>query len=75
LSKDAVDIVTTKIVDRMILKVELRNETLDLRIHFENGLILEVLPNSWGYEAWNLQKRLGQEWIALGGVNLVEFKR
>jgi Family of unknown function (DUF6188) len=72
--KNAVDIVTARIADHTILKVEVRDEILDLRVHFDGGCVLEVIPDSTGYEAWNLQQQPGQEWIALGGGDLVEFK-
>lgn len=71
---DAAARVMEYLENRGITEAILREGTLDLCIHFDNGFILEVLSDSCGYEAWNLQQRPGQEWIAQGGGNLVEYK-
>lgn len=58
--------VTVRIVNRAIVAVELREGTLDLRIQFETGHVLEVIPDSSGYEAW-IVHRSKQQFIAVGG--------
>ncbi len=62
--------VTARIVNRAIVAVQLREGTLDLRIQFETGHVLEVIPDSSGYEAW-IVRRSKQQFIAVGGGDLL----
>jgi hypothetical protein len=68
----AVDL-TRLLANLAINKVELNENTLDLRIILEGDIVIEVIPDSAGYESWNLQQGK-QQWIAQGGGNLVEYK-
>ena len=53
----------------IVVGVELRRESLDLEFHFNTGHVLQIIPNSSGYEAWHLA--IGaQEFIAIGGGKL-----
>ena len=56
-----------------VSSVNLRQGPSDLTIHFENGVSLEVLNMSSGYEAWvcNIQK--GPTIVAQGGGTNVSF--
>jgi hypothetical protein len=56
-----------------LVSVELRDGTLDLRLIFENGRALEIIPDSSGYEAWTLQ-RADQQYIAVGGGTLAVWE-
>ncbi len=56
-----------------IQKVELTEGTLDLRLFFENGYVFEMLPNSSGYEAWDITNSVDR-YIAVGGGTLSEFR-
>ena len=56
-----------------LVAVELRDGTLDLRLTFENGRVLEIIPDSSGYEAWTLQ-RADQQYIAVGGGSLAVWE-
>ncbi len=56
-----------------IQKVELTEGTLDLRLYFENGYVFEMLPNSSGYEAWDIINSVDR-YIAVGGGTLSEFR-
>jgi hypothetical protein len=70
---DAAVDMTKLLVNRAIKNVELDESTLDIRITLEGDYVLEVIPDSSGYESWNLQLA-DQQWIAQGGGNLVEFE-
>lgn len=52
-----------------VISVELHDGTLDLRITFDTGEIIEVIPDSSGYEAWNMTDN-HQRFIAVGGGEL-----
>lgn len=69
---DAVAYVNLRIADAVVLAVELRDGTLDLRIEFSSGHRLEVIPSSSGYEAWDLSRE-NQRFIAVGGGELAIF--
>jgi Family of unknown function (DUF6188) len=55
-----------------VAAVELRQGILDLEIHFSTGHVLHVIPNSSGYEAWNLCSG-SRQYIAVGGGELTNF--
>ncbi|MGD9634156.1 MAG: DUF6188 family protein [Pirellulales bacterium] len=69
---DAVAYVDERITDAVVTAVELRDRTLDLRIEFSSGHVLEVIPSSSGYEAWDLSRE-NQQFIAVGGGKLTVF--
>lgn len=52
-----------------VLSVDLHDGTLDLRITFDTGHIVEVIPDSSGYEAWNIDDD-HQQFVAVGGGEL-----
>ncbi len=57
------------LVGSRVMAIELRAGTLDLRLTFDKDRIVEIIPDSSGYEAWTLQ-RLEQQYIAVGGGTL-----
>jgi hypothetical protein len=66
---DAVEELRKTLTGVAIAGVELQDGTLDLRLRFETGHILEVLPTSAGYESWNLSVS-NKRFIAIGGGEL-----
>ncbi len=52
--------------------VDLKAGTLDLRIMFNTGHVLELIPDSCGHEAWSAS-RPGRTYVATGGGELVVF--
>ena len=54
--------------------VVLRDGTLDLEIHFDTGHVLQIIPDSSGYESWNARNP-PHEFIAVGGGNLAVIGR
>ena len=71
----AADELNTKLAHKEIERVELRDGTLDLRLTFASTLTLEIIPDSSGYEAWNVTGPQGS-WIAVGGGELtISLKR
>jgi hypothetical protein len=56
--------------DNPVVDVKLRGPARDLLIVFANGAMLEVLPNSAGYENWHFFAEDGREGRVLGGGSL-----
>jgi len=66
---DATETINSRLENATIVLVELREGTLDLRLTFDTGHTLEIIPDSSGYESWNFFG-LGQQFIAVGGGDL-----
>ena len=66
---DAVAEVNRRLAQAFVQAVELRQGTLDLEIEFSTGHFIQVIPDSSGYEAWNLTSGRTQ-FIAVGGGEL-----
>lgn len=71
---DAAAEITRRVVGTAIESVELRDGTLDLDIRLSSGHILQVIPDSSGYEAWHISDG-AREFIAVGGGELSIFSR
>jgi hypothetical protein len=69
---DAAAEVNRRLAGAAVEKVELRQGTLDLELQFSTGHALQIIPNSGGYEAWDLSGGKRQ-FIAVGGGELVIF--
>ena len=52
--------------------VDLRRGTLDLDLRFTTGHVLQIIPDSAGYEAWILSDG-SRQFIAVGGGELAVF--
>ncbi|HEY2762376.1 MAG TPA: hypothetical protein VGI75_16570, partial [Pirellulales bacterium] len=67
---------TAEIIPRLasatIDAIDLSTGVLDLAIHFGPKYTLQVIPNSAGYEAWNVSDQ-SRQFIAQGGGQLVVF--
>ena len=55
-----------------VKEVGLRQGLLDLELRFGNGLSLQVIPDSSGYEAWIVSSG-SKQFIAVGGGELAIF--
>ena len=55
-----------------VTSVVLRDGTLDLAFHFATGHVLQLIPESSGYEAWSVDSPTGQ-FVAAGGGNLATY--
>ena len=61
--------VNVRLVGSAVEEVDLRQGLLDLVLRFSSGHLLEIIPTSSGYEAWNV--RCGsRQFIAVGGGEL-----
>jgi hypothetical protein len=69
---DAAGDLNSRLKDASVESIELREGTLDLRILFDTGHIIELLPDSAGYEAWDLSRE-SQQFIAVGGGAITIF--
>jgi hypothetical protein len=63
---DATAILNQRLAGRVVERVEVQSQTLDLSLHFSGGLILQFVPDSSGYEAWILTTPI-EQFIAAGG--------
>lgn len=70
---DAAGDVNSLVGGASIEAIEVRQGTLDLSLQFSSGHVLELIPNSSGYEAWSLN-RASVCYIAAGGGNLARFE-
>jgi hypothetical protein len=57
----------------IITYVILRAGTLDLELQFDSGHILQFIPDSSGYEAWNVYEP-SRQFIAIGGGELAVLR-
>ena len=69
---DATAELRSRLTDASVNRVELNGGTLDLRIAFSTGQVLELIPDSSGYEAWRAS-RPGLTYVAAGGRELATF--
>ncbi len=71
-SVNAAEEANKRISGSRIESAELREGTLDLALYLSTGHVFEVIPDSSGYEAWQLHHKSAQ-FIAVGGGNLALF--
>jgi hypothetical protein len=67
---EAVTDVNRRLATASVESVTLRQGTLDVQLQFSNGLVLEILPDSAGYEAWTANDG-SKQLIAVGGGELI----
>lgn len=66
---DAAAEIRSRLTGAAVTDVDLQADTLDLRIIFSTGHVLELVPDSSGYEAWSAS-RPGRTYVATGGGEL-----
>jgi hypothetical protein len=71
---DAVTRSTELLSKRIVSAVQLREATADLLIEFTDGLRLEIIPDSAGYESWELRDPSGMSYVAQGGGQICKWK-
>lgn len=64
---DAAEACRAVLAGRRIVNVELREATADLVIEFTGDGRLEFIPNSSGYESWQLRDPTGRHYVATAG--------
>jgi hypothetical protein len=69
---DAVAEVSHRLVGAAVEAVELREGLLDLELRFSTGHLLQLIPDSSGYEAWQASSG-DRQFIAVGGGELAIF--
>ena len=67
---NAVQEINCRLAQTSITAVELREGLLDLQLHFTSSHVLQITPDSSGYEAWELSDGV-RLFIAVGGGELV----
>ena len=53
-----------------VTNAQLREATADIRLTFDTELCLEIIPDSCGYESWQLYTPSGRCYVAQGGGQL-----
>ncbi len=66
---DAAAELNGRIANATVEAVVLREHTLDLELRFGTGHVVQVIPDSSGYEAWIARDR-DKQFIAVGGGEL-----
>ncbi len=69
---DAAAEVNRLLVGAVVTEVRLQLGLLDLELGFSTGHTFQIIPDSAGYESWNVSHG-GKQYIAVGGGNLVVF--
>ena len=69
---DVVAEVNCRLAGASVEAAKLRKGFLDVELRFSTGHVLQIIPDSAGYEAWHLCKGR-KEYIAVGGGDLVIF--
>ena len=69
---DAAAEVNGRLADATVEAVDLREGLLDLELRFSTGHLLQIIPDSSGYEAWNVGSG-NRQFIAIGGGELAIF--
>jgi hypothetical protein len=70
---DAAEACNRLLAKKVVSDVALREGTLDITIRFESGHVLEIIPNSAGYEAWGAYS--GTEMFhAIGGGEIFSYR-
>jgi len=69
---DATSEINGRLVGAAVEAVELRKGLLDLELRFSTGHLLQVIPDSSGYEAWQVSSG-NRQFIAVGGGELAIF--
>jgi hypothetical protein len=64
---DAAALASSLLQGAGVTRVEVREGTADLILHFEDGRRLELLPFSSGYESWSVSGPAGTRVVAQGG--------
>lgn len=67
---DAAESATSLLAGLAVQRVDLREGTADLFIHFERDWHLEIIPFSSGYESWQVSTPSGKRVVAQGGGQL-----
>jgi hypothetical protein len=73
LPADAAGQINSRLRDSVISTVDLQEGVLDLTVHFGTKYSVQLLPDSSGYEAWQVCHP-GEQVIATGGGELVTVK-
>ena len=67
---DAAERASSLLAGLVVQRVDVREGTADLFIHFERDLRLEIIPFSSGYESWQVSTPSGKSVVAQGGGQL-----
>ncbi|MCA1660252.1 MAG: DUF6188 family protein [Verrucomicrobiaceae bacterium] len=64
---DAVARARELLTERTVVEVAVQEGTLDLRVTFSSGALLEIIPFSCGYESWQITSPGRRAVVATGG--------
>ena len=67
---DAAAVASELLASKAIVRVEVKQGTADLLLDFADGLRLEIIPFSSGYESWGATTPSGFQLVAQGGGQL-----
>jgi hypothetical protein len=70
---DATALSRSLLVGLNVLKAEVRDDTRDILLCFDNEIRIEIVPLSSGYESWEIIEASGRQTVAQGGGNLMRW--
>ena len=59
------------LIQHTVVQAEVRNDTRDILLYFDNDPRQEIVPLSSGYESWEIVDPSGRQIVAQGGGNVV----
>ena|SRR5438067_6141487 len=68
----AAEEIARRLSGKLVEAAALKDGTLDVELRFDTGHLLQIIPDSSGYEAWDLSNGRSQ-FIAVGGGDLAIF--
>jgi hypothetical protein len=71
---DAVERATALLSGRRVAGAQLREATADVVIEFDGDCRLEIIPDSMGYESWQLRDPSGISYVAQGGGQICKWR-
>jgi hypothetical protein len=69
---NAAEEINSRVAGAHVQSADLREGTLDISLRLSTGYVIEIIPDSSGYEAWQLRRKDAQ-FIAVGGGDLTIF--
>ncbi len=71
---DAQSFAVKALEKKTVTSAALHPETADITLQFEGDVRLEIIPNSAGFESWQLRSPFGKSFVAQGGGQICEWE-
>ena len=71
---DAAAKATALLSEKSVTAVQVREASADILVECDGDRRLEIIPDSSGYESWQLQDPFGTSYVAQGGGQICKWK-